>query len=125
MQIIFGDHVNSVGDKYTVLELDTFKSPTTGNTMTAWCVVECIPLTELQMTEHYIKIHQDLMLAYKNQHWNYCKQAIEGLMGKWNAELDSFYTNLLQRVVKHEQEVLGKDWTGMIEKELPSDLLLS
>lgn len=120
MQIIFGDHVNTIGDKYTVLELDTFQSPTTGSTMTAWCVVETIPLTEMQMTHHYKKIHQDLLQAYKTQHWNYCKQAIEGLTGKWNGEVDTFYTDLLQRVLKYENTPPPDGWTGVIEKELPA-----
>lgn len=120
MQIIFGDHVNSIGDTYTVLELDTFESPTTGQSMTAWCVVETIPLQEMQTAHHYKKIHEDLLSAYRSQHWNYCKQAIEALTGKWNGELDTFYTDLLGRVINYEANPPDQDWTGRIVKEIPS-----
>ena len=117
MNIIFGDP-RSLTDKYTVLELDTFRSPSTKEMMTAYCVLEMIPLNEMQTSSHWIQIHADLIQAYKQRHWNYCKQAIEGLTGKWNGELNSFYETLLTRIVEFESNPPGNDWDGCVEKEL-------
>jgi hypothetical protein len=117
MHIIFGDHYKQLPDSYTVLELDTFQSPSSGKTMTTYCVVETIPLAEFPMAGAHRKIHADLISAYRGRHWNYCKQAIEQLMGKWNQELDSFYSDLLLRVKTNQESTLTDDWTGVIKKE--------
>ena len=101
MQIIFGNYSKIIGDKYTVLELDTLKSPSTGKTIICYCLIEHIPLNEMQLAEAHVKIHKDLIVAYKNRHWTYCERAIEGLTGKWNGEMDTFYANLLERVKKY------------------------
>ena len=87
MNIIFGDP-SKVTDKCTVLELDTFKSPSGDQVMTAYCVLEMIPLEEMTTAANWLQIPADLMQAYHQRHWNYCKQAIEGLKGKWNGEVE-------------------------------------
>ena len=117
MNIIFGDP-SKVTDKYTVLELDTFKSPSGDQVMTAYCVLEMIPLEEMTTAANWLQIHADLMQAYHQRHWNYCKQAIELLNGKWNKDLDSFYNNLLERVNEYEVNQPTKDWDGSIIKEV-------
>jgi len=33
-------------------------------------------------------------------------------MGKWNGELDSFYTDLLKRVMSYKENEPPEDWTG-------------
>lgn len=116
MNIIFGDAYKELADNYTVLELDTFKTPTNSSPITAYCVVETIPLHEFPLAESYKKIHGDLINAYRNKHWNYCKQAIEGLTGKWNGELDTFYSNLLERVTQHETDGVSDTWDGILLK---------
>ena len=55
------------------------------------------------------------------QQWNYCEQAIQGLIGKWAGELDSFYTDLLQRVVHFKQNPPAEDWDHVRVKELQVD----
>lgn len=113
MHIIFGDAVNEIPDSFTVLELDTFRRITHNEIVTAYCVVEKIPLTEFTTLDAYKKIHQDLIKYYKQRQWTYCEHAIEGLMGKWNGELDSFYTDLLARVMKYKNEEPPADWDGI------------
>ena len=117
MNIIFGDRYKELPDSYTILELDTFFSPSTGETMKTYCVVESIPLQEFQLADAHKKIHADLIAAYHTRHWKYCEHAIEGLMGKWNNELDSFYVDLLARVKQYQVQDLSDEWTGFIEKE--------
>ena len=113
MNIIFGDAIKEIPDSFTILELDTFRAP--NNVLqTAYCVVETIPLSEFATLEDYKKIHVDLMKYYREQQWNYCEHAIEGLMGRWNGELDSFYTNLLSRIMQFRENSPPADWDGFI-----------
>jgi hypothetical protein len=68
------------------------------------------------MMEAYIKVHADMMQAYRDQNWDYCLHAIKGLTGRWNGELDSFYANLLQRVENCQANPPGEYFTGYIDK---------
>ena len=117
MNIIFGDSTKQIPDCYTVLELDTFRTADSDQIFTAYCLVEKMAIDELANMEAYKKIHADLIAAYRNQHWNYCEQAIEGLTGKWNGELDTFYTDLLNRVRQHKENGVPSDWTATIVKD--------
>lgn len=111
MNIIFGDAINHVPNSYTVLELDTFQLPD-GTTSVAHCVIEKIALTDFDKLEAYCAVHADLLANYRLREWTYCEHAIEGLMGKWNGELDSFYIDLLLRVQAHRQTPPDQDWNG-------------
>jgi hypothetical protein len=115
MNIIFGNAIGHVPDSYTVLELDTFRLPD-GTTSIAYCVVEKIPLTEFDKLDAYRKVHADLLTNYRAREWTYCEHAIEGLMGKWNGELDSFYSNLLLRVLNFKQNTPADSWDGFLVK---------
>ena len=116
MNIIFGDVINELPDNFTILELDTFRIVSEDRIATAYCVVEQIPLEEFAKLEAYKKIHSDLIENYKAQYWTYCEHAIEGLMGKWNGELDTFYTDLLTRVMEYKQNPPGDGWTAIRDK---------
>jgi hypothetical protein len=116
MNIIFGDTAKTLPDRYTLLELDTFKTEGTDTPVTAYCVVDVIPLGEFPLAAANKKIHQDLLEAYRNKHWNYCEQAIEQLTGKWNGELDTFYVDLLGRVTQYKENGVTDDWDGCIVK---------
>lgn len=116
MHIIFEDAVKELPGGFTVLELDTFRTASGEKPVTAYCVIEKIPLSEFPLTEAHKKIHSDLISAYHNRHWNYCKQAIEGLMGKWSGELDTFYEDLLNRVTQNEENGVSDDWDGILVK---------
>ena len=111
MNIIFGDSTDTLPDYYIKLELDTFRTADSDNTVTAYCLVEKLPPDEFHSMESYKKIHTDLLDAYRQQHWNYCEQAIEGLTGRWGGELDTFYLDLLQRVKQHKQNGVPDNWT--------------
>ena len=114
MHIIFGSTIKEIPNSFTVLELDTFRMVKENRTDTAYCVVEKIPLTEFTMLDAYKKIHADLVRYYRQRQWEYCENAIEGLMGKWNGELDTFYTDLLARVIKFKQNEPPADWDGTL-----------
>ena len=85
MNIIFGDYVDTLPDHYIKLELDTFRIIDSNNTFTAYCLVKKLAPDEFATIDAYRKIHVDLLDAYRKQHWNYCEQAITGLMDT-NAE---------------------------------------
>lgn len=116
MHIIFGDTINQLPDSYTILELDTFRVQSTDELVTAYCVIEVIPLAEFPKADAHKKIHEDLIQAYKNRHWTYCEQAIEGLTGKWNGDLDTFYSDLLQRVLSLKENPPDATWDGYLIK---------
>lgn len=114
MHIIFDEAVANLADKFTVLELDTFRVE--GKNKTAWCVVENIPLGDFPTIDAYKRVHSDLMQAYRDKNWEYCESAIKGLTGKWNGELDSFYSTLRDRIENLRQQTLDQTWDGVLEK---------
>jgi hypothetical protein len=115
MNIIFDkSHLEELQNKYTVLELDTIRSESTGQQRTAYCVVENVPILEMAQVESLKSLHANLMDNYRKQNWNYCEQAIEHLMGKWNGELDSFYTDLLGRIASYKETAPDLDWDSVI-----------
>jgi hypothetical protein len=116
MNIIFGDSVNTIPDHYILLELDTFRRTGETKTTTAYCLVEKPSLDELANIEAYKKIHSDVVKYFKQQHWDYCEQALQGLMGKWGGELDTFYQDLLTRVANNKQSGVADDWDAVLIK---------
>ena len=114
MHIIFGSTIEEIPNNFTVLELDTFRMVKENRTDTAYCVVEKIPLTEFTTLDAYKKIHADLVQYYKQRQWEYCENAIEGLMGRWNGELDTFYADLLRRVIGYKENEPPADWDGTL-----------
>jgi hypothetical protein len=117
MNIIFGTEMaEQAQEKYTVLELDTFNLVPTHEVVTAYCLVETVPITEMPAIESLNELHRNLMAEYRKQNWRYCEDAIAHLTGKWHGELDSFYTELYQRIQGLKQEDLSEDWTGRVDK---------
>jgi hypothetical protein len=116
MNVIFGDGRNEIPEGHTVLELDTFRVLEAEKTITAYCLVEKVPLGEFATLTNYQKIHEDLIRFYKQRHWDYCEHAIESLMGRWNHELDSFYSDLLKRVIDYKTNPPDADWDGTVTR---------
>jgi len=117
MHIIFGnDQANILKEKYVVLELDTFKFSPSGLTAIAYAVVEHVVIAELAMIETLNKLHTDLMINYRKKDWNFCDQAIEQLVGKWNGELDSFYIELQRRISTYKETDPGENWDYLIHR---------
>lgn len=113
MNIIFGPPTQDMLEKYTVLELDTFKFPN-DQLATSYCIVEKLPLEEFMIAESLKKVHADLIRYYRERQWSYCLQAIEGLTGKWNGELDSFYENLANRIKQYQDAPPPESWDGTL-----------
>ena len=117
MNIIFGiESVTPFEERYTVLELDTFVLHPTIEVVTAYCLVETIPLEEMPALTKMKELHCNLMKEYRNQNWNFCELAIADLTSKWGGEIDSFYTELYQRIQGLKQENLPDDWTGRLDR---------
>ena len=116
MNIIFGDAVKEIPDSFTVLELDTFRTLENHNTTTVYCVVEKIPTTELATLDAYKKIHADVIKYYKQREFHYCETAINALIGRWSGELDTFYTDLLDRVRQNKQNGVSDNWEATLIK---------
>lgn len=116
MNIIFGPAAKEIPDSYTMLELDTFRLPNTPEPVPFYCLVEKIPLGDFETLEYWKKIHADMISQYQQKHWDYCEQAIQSLMGRWNGEVDTFYQSLLERVTQYKQTPPAQDWDGVLDK---------
>ena len=117
MNIIFGrEAASALGDNYTVLELDTIQISPAGPELTAFAVVETIPILDMPKLESMKNLHANLLIEYRKKNWNYCNQALEHLMGFWNKELTSYYENLQSRINEYSACDPGPDWNGVVKK---------
>lgn len=115
MHIIFGEPDTSIKERYVVLELDTFRLPD-NELKTSYCVIETLPMLELDRLDAFKKLHSELVHYYKKREWDYCLQVIEGLRGQWSGEVDSFYDNLAGRIEDYKDNPPGADWDGVIDR---------
>ena len=116
MNIILENEVtDQIGDKYILLELDTFLRTTNGQRVKSYAVVsrDDIVLQEIPLMEHNEKLHANLMKNYQKGDFNFCKQAIAALQGKWKGEIDSFYMILGSRIKQLELDK-PDDWDYVI-----------
>ena len=116
MNIIFGASINEIPNSYTVLELDTLRMEPDNIAITAYCVVEKIPLQDFPLVDVYKNLHNNVLINYRKQHWDYCEKAVESLMGKWNGEVDTFYQELLGRISRYKETPPAADWDGTYVK---------
>ena len=119
MNIKFETEVTSeIKEKYTLLELDTFRRTSDGQIKKSFCVLtnEDITLQEIPLIQKQKELHDNLIKNYKKQDWNYCQEAIANLTGKWRGEVDTFYTVLSKRIVefKEKHPADQKDWDHII-----------
>jgi hypothetical protein len=99
MNIIFGrENAEKLREKYTILDLE--KLVVEGKEVEVFCLIpaEKIALPDLPQLEQWTKLHNDFLHGYHTQQWNYCRQCIEYLMGKFGGELDTFYEEILNRI---------------------------
>lgn len=99
MQLIFGrENAEALRERYTVLDLE--KLEVEGKELEVFCLVpgDKIGLTELPYLEKYIQLHNDFLNGYQTRQWEYCRQCIEHLRGKFGGEVDSFYDEILKRI---------------------------
>ena len=119
MNIIFGrDSLKSIDEKNTALTVDSFKVG--NNVIECFCLlsIEDMPLADLPTIHIQINLHETLIKEYKKKNWNYCKDAIAGLKGKFNGVLDEFYINLEQRIDAFISQGVGEDWHWALEKQI-------
>jgi hypothetical protein len=117
MNIIFGrDQAMTLAEKYTVLELDTIRVSPSNKEITAFCVIESIPIMDMPKVESMKNLHENLLIEYKKKNWNYCIQALEYLTGFWGHEIDTFYDNIGSRIQNYSENDPGDTWDGVIVK---------
>jgi hypothetical protein len=121
MHIIFGSIDKELSDKYTVLELDTVKTPS-GQLVQHWCLIENVPLNEYNMLDLNKDLHAQLIEKYRQRNWEFCRAAIESLTGKWNGEVDSFYEEISKRIERFTQNPPDESWDGYwaVEHSVPA-----
>ena len=123
MNIMFEDSINDkVREKYTLLELDTFRFADSKTTSIAYCLVENTPITEMFTIEQFLELHKNLMKNYRLQNWKFCEDALEHLTGKWNGELDTFYNEVNRRIQLYKVNDPGPEWDGVIQ-HAPADAI--
>jgi hypothetical protein len=117
MHIIIGEsNAQELRNKYTLLELDMIKHDPNKPAHPAYCVLEDIPIPEIPDIDQFAELHGKLIENYRKRNWNYCEQALEHLMGRWGSQMNSFYTELTQRIDKYKEEDPGEDWDYSIHK---------
>lgn len=120
MNIIFAtkNDAAKLNEHYVVLELDTIKLTGLQEPLTAWCVIDTkdIALQDIMAMQQFRDLHSNLMENYRLRNWKYCEDALEHLVGKWQGEVDSFYTTIAERVMCYRAADPGPDWDGTIIK---------
>jgi len=99
MDIIFGrENAEKLREKYTVLDLETVEKD--GHSIEVFCLIAAdkISIGDLPQLENWIKLHNDFLHGYQTQQYDYCRQCIEHLTGKFGGEVDSFYSIILERI---------------------------
>jgi hypothetical protein len=105
MNIIIGlDEADKMKDKYTVLPLETmkFKSNPELPPVTAYCLIESIPITEMNKVDEQMDLHTKFYENYQRGDFTFCTNALEHLKGKWGGELDSYYDIMEDRISKYK-----------------------
>ena len=104
MDIIFGrENAEKLREKYTVLDLEKLiVNDDDGKTveMEVFCLIPAdkIAIQDLPQLENWTQLHNDFLKGYHTQQWDYCRQCIDHLMGKFGCEVDTFYEELLKRI---------------------------
>jgi hypothetical protein len=99
MDIIFGrENAEKLREKYTVLDLETVEKD--GHSIEVFCLIAAdkISIGDLPQLDQWTKLHNDFLNGYHTQQWNYCRQCIDYLMGKFGGEVDTFYEEILKRI---------------------------
>lgn len=99
MDIIFGrENAETLREKYTVLDLEALEIE--GNTIEVFCLIPAdkIGIPDMPQLANWVKLHQDFVEGYKNKQYDFCRECIEHLMGKFGGEVDTFYQEILRRM---------------------------
>lgn len=117
MNIVIGeDRAIGLAARYIVLTLDTFRVDAQTDPVKSFCVIETVPIDQLAQIEHWQDLHENLIVNYGKKNWDYCLQAIEHLMGRWNGQVDSFYVNLAARITTQMNRAADDTWSPIIDR---------
>ena len=120
MNVIYGDeNLKDIQEKHTTLELDTIQPPAAqllGGAITVYAVVGPgdIPFENFVRLKQFIPVHEALMKNYKQQNLEFCKTAIEKLIGSIDPFMDTFYCIMLERI-KQQQDNPVKNWSSVVK----------
>ena len=96
MHIIMGkEAAEALKENYTVLELETFVH--NEEAITAFCVVDQVPLGELPVLDQHKQDHAEFISQLNSQNFSYCIKTAPTLKGRFNGDLDSFYDEIVAR----------------------------
>lgn len=116
MNIIFGtEAAEKLSQKYTVLELDTFRFQDSPEEAVAYCILDNMPLDEMQLSKEKSDLHAQMIESFKHKEWAECANFINELMGSWDAQVDTFYEDIKGRVELLIEEA-PEDWSATIVK---------
>ena len=99
MQLIFGrDNAEKLREKYTVLDLEIVEVE--GKPLEVFCLIpgEKIGFTDLPQLDKLIQLHNDFLNGYNTQQYEFCRQCVEHLTGKFGGEVDTFYEEIIKRI---------------------------
>ena len=101
MNVIFNKRAaEKLNETYTLLPLPPITQTEGDKTITVEPQVvldmQTIPLQEISSLEQWTSLHKKVVENHIKKDYNFCKQAIEHLMGKFKGELDSYYTHVLE-----------------------------
>ena len=101
MYIIYGkESANKLSDRYIILELDTITVESKEITLYSVIDRDSIKLKDIPSLDQFISLHEKLIENLPKKDKNFCSQAIEQLYGKFEGELDSFYTHVKSRFLE-------------------------
>lgn len=99
MHLIFKEeHKALLEGRYTILELETLHVKDQ-EPVTAWCVIEAEKIIpEIDMLPLNKALHDDLLIAIKEDKPDLAKKLCADLKGKFGGELDTFYEEIEKRI---------------------------
>jgi hypothetical protein len=105
VDIIFGrENAEKLREKYTVLDLEIVKREGAELEVFVLIPADKIGLGDLPQLEQWVKLHSDFLNGYHSQQYNYCRDCITYLMGKFGGEVDTFYEEILRRIDKADPQ---------------------
>jgi hypothetical protein len=117
MQIIFGrEQAAALAERYTMIELDTFRFIPINTQSTAFCVLNTMPVGDISKLVQNLELHNSVLEHYRNRRWQAAVDGINQLTDYWGAEIDTFYNDLASRIAKYIEHDPGDKWDGIVEK---------
>jgi hypothetical protein len=118
MNIIIGiDAADAAREKYTVLPLQDIKFASHPDMppVTAYCLIEDVPLDEIPKLQEQIDLHTKFYENLQKPDFNYCEQALEHLKGKWRGEVDTYY-EVMEKSINENKDVEDLKWDPILYK---------